>query len=294
MLDPHNALDGLLPPQIAAKAEEIGVKKGHLPPVQTLMLSVLAGAFIGLAAMFCTVAIAGNGMNGSIQLPHGVVRVIAGLAFCLGLILVIVAGAELFTGNTLMVMAVANRKLPLSRLISNWILVYAGNFVGSVLTAYLVLLTEQHQLGAGEVGKTAMSIANTKCGIEFIPAVASGTYANALVCLAVWLCMSCRTTTDKILAILFPITAFVACGYEHSVANMYFIPMGLFVAGDASFWAEKGVDLATYSAMSWGAFLVRNLIPVTIGNIIGGALFVGGVYWTIYSYAAPKGGGERG
>ncbi len=287
MGEPYATLDGLLPPQIAAKAEEVGVNKGRLPLVQTLMLSILAGAFVGLAAMFCTVVLTGNGVDGAIRLPYGVVRVMGGVAFSLGLILVIVAGAELFTGNTLMVMAVANRKLSLARLAYNWSVVYVGNLIGSVVTAYLVLLTEQHRFAAGEVGKTAMAIADAKCGLAFLPAMASGVYANALVCLAVWLCMSCRSTTDKILAIVFPITAFVACGFEHSVANMYFIPMGLFVAGDAAFWAERGVDLAAYSALSWSGF-VRNLIPVTIGNVIGGAFFVGGVYWTIYSYAAPK------
>jgi CheY-like chemotaxis protein len=159
-----------------------------------------------------------------------------------------------------------------------------GNFVGSVLTAAIMLLTKQYTFAGGAVGANALAVANGKCTLGFVQALALGTLCNALVCLAVWLCASARSTTDKILAILFPITAFVACGFEHSIANMYFVPMGLLIksfAGDA-FWQAIGKTAADFAYLTWGAFLIKNLLPVTIGNVIGGAGFVGLVYWFIY------------
>lgn len=281
-------LDGFLPPQIAQKAEATGVAKGNLPAGQELLLSVLAGTFIALGAVFCTVVVTGNGLDGAIKLPYGVMKMLGGLVFSLGLILVVVAGAELFTGNNLMVMAVASRKLPVSRLLRNWVVVYIGNFVGSVAAACVMFLTAQYTFADGALGVKAMDIANAKCGLDFIPALTRGVYCNALVCLAVWLCYSCRTTTDKIIAIIFPITAFVAAGFEHCVANMYFIPMGLFVRGDATFWAAKGVDLAQYADLSWRNFFVANLLPVTIGNIFGGSVFVGVLYWLVYGRVSKQ------
>jgi len=279
-------LDGWLPPQMATKAEDVGVKKGNLPAGQKFLLAVLAGAFIGLGAIFCTTVVTGNGGDGVIQLPFGVMKLLGGLVFSLGLILVIVAGAELFTGNNLLVMAVASKKLTVFKLLRNWVIVYAGNFVGSVLTAYIMYLTAQYAMANGALGVTAMKIAAAKCELAFIPALTRGIMCNALVCLAVWLCFSCRTTTDKILAIVFPITAFVAAGFEHCVANMYFVPVGMFIKGATGFWAGKGVDVAQFASLTWPNFIMKNLVPVTLGNIIGGAVFVGAIYWTIYCH--PK------
>ncbi len=276
------SLDGFLPPQIAQKVEDIGVKKGQLAIPQKFLLAVMAGAFIAMGAIFCTTVVTGNGVAGAIKLPFGVVKLLGGLVFSLGLILVIVAGAELFTGNNLLVMAVASKKLPVSKLLRNWVVVYLGNFAGSVLTAYVMYLTTQYRFADGALGMKAMGIANVKCGLEFIPALTRGILCNTLVCLAVWLCFSCRTTTDKIIAIIFPITAFVAAGFEHCVANMYFIPVGIFIRGDAPFWASQGVDVAQYADLTWANFFIKNLVPVTIGNIIGGTVFVGLIYWVIY------------
>ncbi|HIJ72829.1 MAG TPA: formate transporter FocA [Candidatus Hydrogenedentes bacterium] len=279
------SLDGLLPPQIAAKAADVGVTKGNLPVRQKFPLAVLAGAFIGMGAIFYTTVITGNGAGQAIELPFGVMKLIGGLAFCLGLILVIVAGAELFTGNNLMVMAVASRKLPIRKLLRNWVIVYVGNFVGAAATAYAMYLTAQYTFAGGALGIKAMAIADAKCGLAFLPALTRGIFCNVLVCLAVWLCFSCRTTIGKIVAIVFPITAFVAAGFEHCVANMYFVPVGLFIRSDAAFWAANGVDVAQFADLTWGSFLVANLVPVTIGNVIGGTILVGAVYWLIYGYA---------
>jgi len=209
---------------------------------------------------------------------------LAGFAFSLGLILVVVGGAELFTGNNLIVMAWANRKVGSRLLLKNWVIVYLGNFVGSLGTVLIMFFTRQYTFSGGALGLQTLNTANTKCGLDFVQAIALGIMCNALVCLAVWLTYSARTTTDKILAIILPITAFVAAGFEHSVANMYFIPMGLIIkAGDPAFYAQavlkNGKDFANLNLSN---MFVNNLIPVTIGNIIGGAILVGVVYWFIY------------
>lgn len=271
--------DALLPPQIAAKAEDIGVAKGNLPLLPLFTLAVLAGAFIAMGAIFSTVT-----LTGAAALPFGVARLLAGLTFCLGLILVVVAGAELFTGNNLLVMAAVSRKLSLAMLLRNWAVVYIGNFVGSMLTAAVMFFTAQYAMAKGGVGVTALNIAEAKCELTFMEGLTRGIYCNALVCLAVWLCFSCRGTGDKILAIIFPITAFVAAGFEHCVANMYFIPTALFIKAGApdTFWAAAGADPSQFADLTWFNFLIVNLIPVTIGNIIGGSVFVGLVYWLIY------------
>ena len=276
----NNSFSALLPPEMAKKAEEAGVVKANLGKRRMFALAVLAGAFIALGAIFATTVT--TGAAGS--LTFGVTKLLGGLVFSLGLILVVVAGAELFTGNNLIVMAWAARKVSTAKLLRNWVIVYLGNFVGAILTVGLMFVSGQYTFASGAVGLNALNIANGKIGFGFLQAVALGALCNALVCLAVWLCLSARTTTDKILAIIFPITAFVAAGFEHSVANMFFVPMGLFIkawAGPA-FWEAAGTTAAAYPNLTWTNFLVHNLLPVTIGNIIGGALMVGLVYWFIY------------
>ena len=172
-------------------------------------------------------------------------------------------------------------RIPTSRLLGNWAIVYAGNFVGALATAGLMYATKQYTFAGGEVGTAVLAIATTKVGYGFVQAIALGILCNALVCLAVWLTYAARTVTDKILAVLFPIAAFVAAGFEHSVANMYFIPMGLFVKRDTA-WVASTEGLTDTAALTWKAFLVDNLLPVTAGNVIGGALLVGAVYWFVY------------
>jgi formate/nitrite transporter len=274
-------IDALLPAEMAQRAEDIGAMKAQLNMYSMFALAVLAGAFIALGAVFATTVAAGDG------LPYGAERLLMGLVFCLGLILVVVAGAELFTGNNLIVMAWASRKVSTTSLLRNWGIVYLGNFVGAISTSLLMVATKQYTFADGAVGQTALSIANGKTHLDFVQAVALGIMCNALVCLAVWLTYSARSTIDKIAAIIFPITAFVAAGFEHSIANMYFIPMGLFIkAFDADFTDASGLDL---SGLTWDAFLLKNLLPVTIGNIIGGAVMVAIVYWFIYLRPRPGG-----
>ena len=276
-MDTSVSHDSYSPHQMAIKAEDIGVTKGNHEVFKTFLLALLGGAYIAMGSVFCTTV-----MTGMETMPYGIQRLMGGIAFSLGLILVVVGGAELFTGNVLLVMATASRRLSWNKLVLNWTIVYIGNFLASVMTAYLIFRAGHYTAADGAVGKLAMNMATAKVTLDFLPALIRGIYCNALVCLGVWLCYSCRSTADKILAILFPITAFVAAGFEHCIANMYLIPMGLFVKGDTAYWASKGLDLAAYSNLTWSHFVMTNLIPVTIGNIIGGGLFVGGIYWMIY------------
>lgn len=274
------SIDALLPQEMATRAEYLGERKANLPLLTMFTLAILAGAFIGLGAMFATTTAAGTA-----GLPYGVVRVLTGFVFCLGLILVIVGGAELFTGNNLIVMAWASGKVSSSSLLRNWTIVYIGNFVGAIATAILVFSSAQYLFGNGSVGQTALGIANSKVHLGYLQAIALGILCNILVCLAVWLTFSARSTIDKIAAIIFPITAFVAAGFEHSIANMYFIPMGLLIKNfDPSFAAASNIDL---SGLTWETFLMNNLLPVTIGNIIGGSIFVAAIYWSVFLRRKP-------
>jgi len=269
-------LDALPPVEMARKAEQVGVVKTGMSIPNTFALSVLAGAFIALGAIFATTVTAGGA-----EVPYGVLRLLGGLAFSLGLILVIVAGAELFTGNNLIVMAWASRRVRTSQVLRNWAIVYLGNLVGSLATAGILFVGKQYEFGDGAVGVQALSIAASKTSLGFVQAIALGAFCNGLVCLAVWLCYSARTTTDKILSIVPPIAAFVAAGFEHSVANMFFIPMGLLVKSDEAFVSRQDA-LSSLTDLTWERFVTANLVPVTIGNIIGGALMVGAIYWFVY------------
>ncbi len=269
-------IDALLPGEMARKAENVGVRKAEAELVPLFSLAILAGAFIALGAVFATTVAAGA----TGYLSYGVIKLLVGLVFSLGLILVIVGGAELFTGNNLIAMAWASGKVSTQNLLRNWVVVYVGNFVGSIGTALLILLARQYTFGGGQVGATALNIAVGKVHLGFVQAIALGVLCNALVCLAVWLTFSARSTMDKIAAIVFPISAFVAAGFEHSVANMYFIPVGLLIKDfDPAFAAQSGVNL---DGLTWAAFFVKNLLPVTIGNIIGGTILVASIYWLIF------------
>jgi formate/nitrite transporter len=270
------------------KAEDVGVAKATMPLVRMLVLAVLAGAFIALGAGFSTVAATGA----QDAIGYGPARVLAGLVFSLGLVLVVVGGAELFTGNNLLVMALVARRITARAVLRSWTIVYAGNLVGAMATALLVYATGQYRNASGAVGVQALDTALAKATIPFGEALARGVLANALVCLAVWLCLSARTVTDKILAIVLPITAFVAAGFEHSIANMYFLPIGLFVKAGApeSFWSEAGASSGAYDDLTWGSFLFDNLVPVTIGNVIGGVVLVGAAYALAYPASETRSG----
>lgn len=286
--------DALIPSEIAAKAEMAGQKKAEMNAFSMFILAVLAGAFIAMGGMFMTTVLVGTSSieikdpAGSIAfttgLAYGIRRLLAGLVFSLGLILVVIGGAELFTGNNLIVMAWASGKVSTMKMIRNWIIVYLGNFTGSVVTAALMFLSMQYTFpgGSGALGLTALDIAVSKTQFGFLQALVLGIMCNALVCMAVWLTYSGRSVADKIAAIIFPITAFVAAGFEHSVANMYLIPMGLLIKTDEAFLLKIGKRASDFSSLTWHDFIVKNLLPVTIGNIIGGAVLVGVIYWLAY------------
>jgi formate/nitrite transporter len=259
--------DAYAPAQIAERVCKIGLAKVETPVVTMIALAVLAGAFISLGALFYTVTVT-TGKGGS-EVPFGLLRLAGGVTFSLGLILVIVGGAELFTGNNLIAMAWAVGCVQTSQVVKNWVWVYLGNLLGAFGTAALVLLAGVAALGDGAVGETMVQIARSKVALDPVSALARGILCNVLVCLAVWLCMGARSVADKILAILFPISAFVACGFEHSVANMYFLPIGIVLA------AGSPAPISVAGS-------VGNLVWVTIGNILGGTVLVALVYWFVY------------
>lgn len=269
------ASDCLPPPEVARKAETIGVTKAKLDVTSTVLLGILAGAFIGLGAMLCTLVTTDAGLG------FGLTRLLGGVVFCLGLVLVVVAGAELFTGNCLLVMSWFSGKVSFGRLLRNWGLVYFANLIGSLALVGLMFYTLQWGFNSDAVGANAVLTANAKVNLSFTSALTRGILCNALVCLAIWLCFSARTVVGKIFAILFPITAFVAAGFEHSIANMYFIPMGMLLAKQSAVVQAAGLTSVGVANLNVMGF-VANLIPVTIGNIIGGSLLVGAVYWTAY------------
>jgi len=269
-------IDALLPQEMALRAEYIGVRKAEAPALTQFVLAIMAGAFIALGAVFATVISAGT----SSAWPYGVSKLLTGFGFCLGLILVVVGGAELFTGNNMIVMAWASGKVGTPALLRNWGIVYVGNFIGAFGVAMLVFLSRQYLAGGGSIGETALTIAAGKVNFDFIQALVLGVLCNTLVCLAVWLTYSARSVVDKVISIVFPVTAFVAAGFEHSIANMYFIPFAMLIkAFDPAFVASKGLDL---SGLTLSTFLVNNLLPVTIGNVFGGAVLVAAVYWSVF------------
>lgn len=253
--------------QIAERVETGGIAKARLSLVSLVLLGMLAGAFIGFGALFSTLVASDTSLGFALQ------RLLMGLTFSLGLVLVVVAGAELFTGNNLLVLAWADRKISTSELLRNWVIVYVANAIGAMGLALLVFWSQHADMASGSVGAQYVKIAAIKINMPFAEAFFKGVLCNALVCLAVWLTLAGRTVTDKILAIVFPISAFVAAGFEHSVANMYFIPLGILLQGAGYGAADAG--------LTWLGF-AQNLLPVTLGNIFGGSVMVALVYYLIY------------
>jgi len=258
------------PSQIAVKVESQGVTKARLPLLPMAMLGMLAGGFIGLGALYYTLVIS------DASLGFAASRALGGVVFSLGLILVIVGGAELFTGNNLLAMAWAEGKISSRELARNWLVVYATNAIGAIGLAAVVYWSDHGSFNGGAVARQYLMIAAAKTAMPFGEAFFKGVLCNLLVCLAVWLCMAGRSVTDKVLAIIFPVSAFVAAGFEHCVANMYFISLAIFMRGGVE--APAGANLAT---LDWGGF-VSNLVPVTLGNIVGGSALVALVYYFIY------------
>ena len=253
-------IDAHKPAEIAVIVETVGVAKAGMSVLRTICLAVLAGIFIGFGGLLYLLVMSDP------QLGFGLSRWIGGIAFSLGLILVVVGGAELFTGNNLIVMAWADRKIGTGALLRNWGVVYLGNLVGSLALAIAVIWAGTLDLGDGKMAEVAAQIAGGKLSLGPGTAFIRGVLCNALVCLSIWLCFAAREVCGKILAIVFPISAFVALGFEHSVANMFLLPL----AG----WS--GAAEVTLSKV------IGNLVPVTMGNIVGGGVCVAGFYWLIY------------
>ena len=272
-------IDAYSPQEMAERVEKIGVAKAKLDFWTLLALGILAGAFISLGAVFSTLIIHDS------KLSFGLTQLMGGIAFSLGLILVIVGGAELFTGNALITMAFASKKIGLRQLLRNWLVVYIGNFIGALTMVIWIYLSRHWTMNQYLVGAKAVLIANAKVNLGFMEALVKGILCNALVCLAVWLCFSGRNVVDKIVAIVFPVSAFVACGFEHSIANMYFIPLGILLKNNPTVLSATTIltdKEVLFNNLTVRNFLIRNLIPVTLGNIIGGVILVALIYWFVY------------
>jgi len=260
--------DAYSPKEIAQRVENVGIAKTQLPLLSLAMLGVLAGAFIGLGALYFVL------IKSDQSLSFATGQLLGGLAFSLGLILVVVAGAELFTGNNLLAMARADNKITTGALLKNWLIVCATNFIGAAGLALLVFYSGHTEMNGGAIGDQYLKIAAAKCSLAFWPALFRGVLCNILVCMAIWMALAGRSVVDKAVAIVFPISAFVAAGFEHSIANMYFIPMGMLVKA-------SGRVVTNVDAISWSG-MASNLVPVILGNLIGGSVLVGLVYYVIY------------
>ncbi len=270
----HQITDAYMPAEMAKRAEASAIRKANRDFATAFFLAVQAGSFIAFGAAFFT------SVTHDSALGVGLTKLIGGMVFSLGLVLVIIAGADLFTGDTLMVMGCFTGKIKVRQMLRGWAFVFLGNLVGALAIVAMVYFSGHWMGHGGAIGAKALAIANAKVNLTFTQALASGMLCNILVCLAIWLCYSSRSVTDKILSILFPITAFVAMGFEHSIANMYFIPAGLLLKSKPEIVALLGgMDL---SGLTVSGFLLNNLLPVTIGNMLGGAVFVGAVYWILY------------
>lgn len=261
--------DAYAPKEIAERVQNVGVSKARLPLLSMVMLGVLAGGFIGLGAIFQTIVLADT------SLGFAASRVLGGVCFSLGLLLVVIAGAELFTGNNLLVMAWADGKLSTREVLRNWIVVCVANFIGAVGLAGLVFLSGHADMNGGAVGKTYLSVAAAKVAMPFWTAFFKGVLCNLLVCMAVWMTLAGRSVTDKMIAIVFPISAFVAAGFEHSIANMYIIPLAMMLKA-AGATLPPGGDAISVAGM------FGNLVPVIAGNLVGGSVLVALVYHVIY------------
>lgn len=272
------------PAEITHNYIETGRKKASYPAYKTLVLSILAGAFIAFAAQGSNVAI-------HTIASVGIGKALAGALFATGLMMVVITGAELFTGNTLIVVSCMEKKTSWLTMLKNWGLVYAGNFIGSMLLVFLILNSGQLDFSGGLLGGFTIKIAAYKTGLTFSKAFFMGILCNWLVCMAVWMASAAKDISGKLLAIFFPIWLFITSGFEHSVANMFYIPAGIIAKANPD-WVSQAISLGVSSEsiahLGWGSFIFNNAIPVTLGNIVGGSLFVGLMYWIGYLYKSKS------
>ncbi|WP_437616182.1 formate transporter FocA [Erwinia sp. V71] len=274
-----NPFNLILPAAMAKVAEEAGVYKATKHPLTTFFLAITAGVFISIAFVFYITVTTGSG-----TVPYGLAKLVGGICFSMGLMLVVVCGADLFTSTVLIVVAKASGRISWGQLARNWVNVYVGNLIGALFFVGLIWFSGEYMVANGGWGLNVLQTADHKMHHTFIEAVCLGILANLMVCMAVWMSYSGRTLTDKMLAMILPVAMFVASGFEHSIANMFMIPMGIVIRDFASpeFWQATGATAEQFSSLSISNFIVDNLIPVTIGNIIGGGVLVGLTYWVIY------------
>ncbi|MGY2906688.1 formate/nitrite transporter family protein [Bradyrhizobium sp. URHC0002] len=279
---PIFSLNAYSPAEIKEAVEKVGVKKTNLPFLASFMLAVIAGGSIGLGALYYTVVVS------DAELSFAAARVMGGVVFSLGLAIVLVGGAELFTGNNLIVMAWASGHVTTKEMLRNWVVVYFGNLIGALGLVVLVFLSHHLNMNGGRVGQSILNTAVAKIQPDVVTLFFKGVLCNLLVCLAVWLAYAGRSVTDKIVALLFPVSAFIAAGFEHCVANMYFLPMAWLMTRTGNVPADFDASVITMTG------IIHNLVPVTLGNIVGGAGLVGAMYWIIYRAAFGKRNAAQG
>ena len=266
-------LNAYSPAEIKEAIEKVGVKKTNLPPQASFLLAIVAGGSVGLGALYYTI------VASDAELSFATTRVLGGLVFSLGLALVLVGGAELFTGNNLIVMAWASGRVSTAEMLRNWVIVYFGNLVGALGLVVLVFFSHHLDMNGGRIGLSVLNTATGKIQPDVVTLFFKGVLCNLLVCLAVWLAYAGRSVTDKIVALILPISAFIAAGFEHCVANMYFLPLAWLLTQTGHIPANFDASPITISG------IIHNLVPVTLGNIVGGAGLVGAIYWAIYRAA---------
>lgn len=269
----------LTPKEIVTATIETGIKKVKTKPLNQFILGILAGAFIAFASEGSNMAAFNLFAKPE---TYGLGKALAGVVFATGLMLVIIAGGELFTGNTLITIGVLEKKIKLKDMISNWFFVYLGNFVGAVFIAYMMNMSGLFNSGDNMLGGITLKIAAYKTHLTFSQAFYLGIMCNWLVCIAVWMSYGAKDIIGKCFAIFFPISLFITSGFEHSIANMYYIPAGILAKSNASWVEASGLTAEKLANLNWNTFITKNLVPVTIGNIVGGVILVAGVYWFTY------------
>ena len=269
----------LTPKEIVTATIETGIKKVKTKPLNQFILGILAGSFIAFASEGSNMAAFNLFAKPE---TYGLGKALAGVVFATGLMLVIIAGGELFTRNTLITIGVLEKKIKLKDMLSNWFFVYLGNFVGAVFIAYMMNMSGLFNSGDNMLGGITLKIAAYKTHLTFSQAFYLGIMCNWLVCIAVWMSYGAKDIIGKCFAIFFPISLFITSGFEHSIANMYYIPAGILAKSNASWVEASGLTAEKLAHLNWNTFITKNLVPVTIGNIVGGVILVAGVYWFTY------------
>jgi formate transporter len=271
----------LTPAQMAEAAEDAAVAKATGKPLKSFLLGLTAGGYIAVGFVFFVTS-----QVGAAEIPWGIAKVVGGIVFATGLALVVLTGAELFTSSTLTLTARASGRITWRQLLTNWVVVYVANFLGALTIVGLVFMGGVWRNADSAWGAVVLNVSSYKISHSFLEAFMLGILCNLMVCLAVWAAYSGRTTTDKVIAVTMPIALFVASGFEHSVANMFMIPLGILIKdfGGSEFFTQAGLEASQYADLTWGAFFMDNLLPVTLGNIVGGGVMIGILYWTIFKF----------